>query len=336
VRRHGHAAHWVKKKNEFGTSRPEGWLPPSIQSKLDHHIRWIRRYLSALPADEAARIEVGRFDAHHMKDPSVRGGLYQKGPMYGEENVRAYVFARDNYTCRCCKAKAGTKRKDGSTVKLVAHHIDFRSKGATDNPERMITVCDQCHTTKAHQKGGILYDWMMQEKKVSRGYRDTVIMNILRVRLRQIFPDAIFTYGNITAADRKRLKLDKTHANDAVAIAAHNLETITDNCDTVYYKQLRKQKRSLHEANPRKGLKAKNTEAKRHKKNTPCAGGFWLNDKVRFKGKKGCISGFTNGGAYVKDIHGDYLRMDGKKYLQVPLSMLKLICHNNNWSVQVG
>ena len=33
--------HWQKKKITFTSKRPKGWLPPSLQSKTDHHIRWI-------------------------------------------------------------------------------------------------------------------------------------------------------------------------------------------------------------------------------------------------------------------------------------------------------
>ena len=117
------------------------------------------------------------------------------------------------------KKKAGTIRKDGTVVKLTVHHTLFRSRGATDNPKYLASVCDACHTTEAHKPGGILYEWMEQEKQFTRGLRDAAFMNILRRRLFQAFPEATFTYGNITAADRKRLLLPKGHANDAIAIS---------------------------------------------------------------------------------------------------------------------
>ena len=131
VKRNGHMTHWKKETGYFNTNRPEGWLPPTIQSKVDQHIRLTKRYINGLPPDTVVRIEVGRFDVQHMENPEIRGKMYQQGSMYEYENVKAYVFARDNYTCRCCGKKAGTKRNDGSTVKLVAHHIDFKSKGCS-------------------------------------------------------------------------------------------------------------------------------------------------------------------------------------------------------------
>ena len=214
--------HWRKVKTTTQSPRPERWLPPSLQSKCDHHFRIIDRYLKYLPDSITKNlvIEVGRFDMAHMNDPTIHGEMYQRGPMYDTENLRAYIFARDGYKCACCKAKAGSiRKKDGTSVKLIAHHIQFRSRGATDNPKYMISVCDHCHTTKAHQPGGILYSWMEKNKKVTRGLRDATFMNILRRRLFDRFPQAAFTYGNITAVDRKRLLLPKSHANDAVAIS---------------------------------------------------------------------------------------------------------------------
>ena len=92
-------------------------------------------------------------------------------------------------------------------------------------------------------------------------------MNILRRRMWKAFPEAAFTYGNITAADRKGLLIEKSHANDAVAIAAHGMELIRNSTETTFYKQLRKQKRSLHEATPRKGRREPNRTAKRNRKN---------------------------------------------------------------------
>ncbi|MFR3157947.1 MAG: RRXRR domain-containing protein [Anaerobutyricum soehngenii] len=188
--------HWRKVKTTTQSPRPKGWLPPSLQSKCDHHFCIIDRYLKYLP-DSITRnlvIEAGRFDMARMNDPMIHGEMYQRGPMYDAENLRAYIFARDNYQCACCKAKAGTTRKtDGTTVKLVAHHILFRSQGATDNPKYMVSVCDHCHTTKAHQPGGVLYSWMENNKKVTRGLRDATFMNILRQRLFARYPQAAFT-----------------------------------------------------------------------------------------------------------------------------------------------
>ena len=97
----------------------------------------IDRYLAFLPdcISKNLVIEAGRFDMARMQDPSVHGELYQRGPMYDAENLKAYVFARDGYRCTCCGQKAGFIRKDGTAVKLRVHHVLFQSRGCHGQPE---------------------------------------------------------------------------------------------------------------------------------------------------------------------------------------------------------
>lgn len=225
--------HWKKQKNTFTSKRQAGWLPPSLQSKTDHHIQWIRKLLHLLPEGYRLSIELGRFDPARMKDPGIHGELYQKGPQYDYENVRAYVLARDGYTCRVCKKKGG---------KLHVHHILYRSRGASDDPKYMAAVCSNCHTTENHLPGGILYQWMQEQKKFTRGLRDATFMNILKKRLRRAFPDAVFTYGNITKADREKLGLPKSHGNDATAIALvkTGVTSVRDEEPVIHIQQVRR------------------------------------------------------------------------------------------------
>ena len=329
--------HWKKQKSTFTSGRPEGWLPPSLQSKTDHHIRWIRKLQDLLPEGYCLSIELGRFDPARMKDPGIHGELYQKGPQYDYENVRAYVLARDSYTCRVCKKKGG---------KLHVHHVLYKSHGASDNPQYLVTVCSACHTTENHLPGGILYQWMQEQKKFTRGLRDAAFMNILRKRLMKAFPDAVFTYGNITKVDREKLKLPKSHRNDATAIALvrTGVTSVKDEEPVLYIQQVRRKKRSLHEETPRKGRKEPNRTATRNSKNTKAVtftkrrGGkktsvtACLFDRVELDGKKGWISGFTGTSCYMKDAEDNYIRTSGK-YNQVSLSKLRILHHCGNWVI---
>lgn len=317
--------HWHKVKNSVNTDRPEGWLPPSIQSKVDHHIRWINAFMDVLPRDTRLNIEIGRFDMARMKNPDIHNELYQRGPMYDMENVRAYVFARDNYTCQICKKKGG---------KLHVHHIDYRSEGATDNPERMATVCTDCHTPENHKPGGILYQWMVNNKRFARGYRDASFMNILRKRIFKAFPSATFTYGNITRADRIEMGLSKSHINDAIAIAMLGTDAKPAiSCQMLKYKQVRRKKRSLHEANPRRGRKVPNREAKRNSKNTKQIKNVCLYDRVKVNGKTGWVTGFTGTSCRIVDKEGCYITVSDK-YTQVPVLKVRVLHHCNNWLLQ--
>lgn len=327
---------WMKAKASFESPRPEGWLPPSIQSKADHHINWIRKFLNVMPVHTELVIETAKFDVQHMKDPDIRGDIYQKGRMYGYENVRSYVLAKFDYTCPVCGHKFDKDHKPRM------HHISMKKNGASDNPDELAPVCEKCHTAENHMNGAVLD--RLRKKLKRKEYREPAFMNTLRLRLFKAFPDAGFTYGNITSADRKSLGLPKTHANDAVAIAFHdqvlsgsvtkgNLE---DHVPVLSVRQVRKKKRSLYEANPRKGRKEPNRTAKRNPKNTKqvTAKGtqYFLYDEVECFGKRGFITGFTGtSGAYIQDMDGNYITIPDKVYKQVPLSGLKIKKHNNNW-----
>ena len=271
-------------------------------------------------------IEVGKFDIAKMINPNIEGVEYQQGQCAGYHDVRYFVFARDNYTCQVCG-----KSKDKI---LHTHHIVYKSLGGTDRADNLITICTDCHTSKNHKEGGVLYKWMKEGKKVKQ-YKEATFMNILRVRTYKKYPNAIITYGSITTPKRKELGLEKTHYNDAIAITG--IASIKENDNQIFcIKQFRKKKRSLHEAIARKGRKEPNRNQKRNKKNTKEKGGWFLNDKVVFQGKIGWIRGFNSTCAYIVDINGNYIQMPNKTYKQITLSKLEFLCHNNNWQYSVG
>ena len=223
--------------------------------------------------------------------------------------------------------------KGGKENPLHTHHKIFQSCGGSDRVDNQVTVCTKCHSYKNHQPGGILYEWMVNDKKLKQ-YKEPPFMNILRIRMFQRYPNAIFTYGSITTPDRKKLGLEKTHYNDAIAISG--IKLITENHDEVLaINQFRRNKRSLHEATARKGRKEPNRTAKRNNKNVDSCKGFYRNDKVSVLGKIGYIYSFTHNACRIKDKEGNYITLPNKSYTQVPLSQVKLLNHNNNWQYNV-
>ena len=314
-----------RKPRFLNRKRKEGWLPPSIEGKLDANFFWIDKFCSLVP-NPILHIEVGKFDIAKMINPNIKSVEYQQGQCAGYYDVRYFVFDRDNYTCQVCG-----KSKDKI---LHTHHILYKSLGGTDRADNLITICTECHTSKNHKEGGILYKWMKKGKKAKQ-YKEATFMNILRVRTYKRYPNAIITYGSITTPKRKELGLEKTHYNDAIAIT--DIASIKENVNQIFYiKQFRKKKRSLHEAIARKGRKEPNRNQKRNEKNAKEINGWYLNDKVVFRGKVGWIRGFSGTSAYIVDINGNYIQMPNKTYKQITLSKLEFLCHNNNWQYSVG
>lgn len=309
-----------RKPRFLNRKRTDKWLPPSLQNRINHTFHWIDRFSSLVP-DPILHIEVGKFDTAKMINPEINGVDYQHGQTYCFFDERYFVFARDNYTCQCCGKSKGKI--------LQTHHIIYRSNGGTNRVDNLITVCTDCHTSKNHQKGEILYKWQEEHKKVKQ-YKEPPFMNTLRQRIFDNYPSADITYGSETTPQRNEIGLEKTHYNDAITISG--IQTISENPDEwLLIRQFRKKKRSLHEGIPRKGRKEPNRTQKRNSKNTPHYRGFHLNDKVLVFGKAGYIYGFTGGGAYIKDSDNQYITLPNKSYKQVGILNPKLVCHNNNW-----
>jgi len=295
--------------------RPEGWLPPSVQSRIDNTVNWINKFYNLLPKCNLT-IEGAKFDIQKIENPNISGIQYQQGTMYEYRNKIAYLIAREK--CKCQYCKEGYKKGDGWRL----HHIWGKSK---DKPQDWALLHESCHK-EIHAKG--LEDILRTKK--SKSYKESTFMSIIRKRLFNLFPNAEFTYGNITFQDRLDLGLSKTHYNDAIAISG--IKSICNNPDSIFLiKQFRKKKRSLHEATARKGRTAKNIISKRNSKNTKEQSGIFLNDCVRVFDRIGFVSGFTSGGCYVKDIFDNYIKLQGKSYKQISTSFIEVISHNNNW-----
>ncbi|MGG0239945.1 RNA-guided endonuclease IscB [Bacillus rhizoplanae] len=302
-----------RKARFLNRKKKEGWLPPSIQSRVDNQIHWIEIFRSLLPSPKVI-VEVGKFDAQKLKNPDIQGTEYQQGDTFGFWNTRYYVFTRDNYTCQICKKKGGI---------LHTHHIIERCSGGSDMADNLVTVHDECHQ-QFHQ-GKIKHSF-----KKPKQYKETAFMNILRLQIMNRL-DCDITYGSYTTPTRKELGLSKTHVHDAIAIAHPTQLQEYDQSGEFRIKQFRKKKRSLHEATARKGRKTKNTSAKRNKKNTPHIDGIYLGDKVKVFGQIGFVTGFTGKMVYIQDIHGQYIQNPSKSYKQMKMSDMERIHHTNNW-----
>lgn len=315
-------ARWLNRK------RKNGWLPPSVQSKINATFMWIDRFCSLVPNPKLS-IEVGKFDIAKMINPNISGEEYQNGQCKDYYNIRYFVFDRDNYTCQVCKKKNKI---------LNTHHIIYKSCGGTNRADNLITVCTDCHISENHKEGGILYKWMKEKKKVRR-YKEATFMNIVRKRIYQKYPEARITYGSETTPKRKELGLEKTHYNDAIAISMINNIKIYLS-EYFYIKQFRKKKRSLHESIPRKGRSKKNTQNIRNNKNVKYRNGFYLNDKVKYNNIDCWIYGFAGGDKgkelVLRDINGAIIKTpERKSSVTVNNKNVQFVNHNNNWQYTI-
>ena len=80
--------------------RPEGWLPPSLQHRVDTTLTWVKRLIRYCPINSIS-VELVKFDLQKQENPEISGGEYQHGTLYGWE-VREYLLAKFNRTCQYC------------------------------------------------------------------------------------------------------------------------------------------------------------------------------------------------------------------------------------------
>lgn len=193
-----------------------GWLAPSLQHKLDTHVKFIDYLNSILPIKNIV-IEVANFDIQKIKNPDISGIEYQQGEQMNFWNVREYVLHRDGHKCQNPNCKNKSKEQI-----LEIHHIKYKSEGGSDAPSNLITLCNKCHTSPNHKKGKFLYDWCENGKKV-RGFRDATFMSMIRgyllEQLKEKYTNIKATYGYLTKNYRIEHGIEKSHFNDAFAIA---------------------------------------------------------------------------------------------------------------------
>ena len=186
-------------------SRKEGRLAPSIRSKFESHVRERNFVKSILPVSEW-RAELASFDIHKITNSEVSGIGYQNGNQKDFYNVKAYVLARDDYTCQYCKGKT----KD---PKLHCHHVIFRSQRGTDSPENLICLCNTCHD--ALHAGKIKLSGRKSKTK------HATEIGIIKSQIKKSGWNFTETFGYETKYKREQiLELPKTHYFDAVSICS--------------------------------------------------------------------------------------------------------------------
>jgi 5-methylcytosine-specific restriction endonuclease McrA len=207
--------------------KPDGWLAPSIQHKLDTHHKLIDRIKAILPIKKVV-IEVASFDIQKIRNPLIEGIEYQQGEQYGFYNLREYIFHRDGHNCQ----NPNCKNKSEQPV-LQVHHLGYwkNPPDRTDRPGNLVTLCDKCHNPKNHKLKGLLHGW---EPKVKPFKSETFMSTVRWSLIKGTGYEA--TYGYITKAKRSAFELSKSHQKDAFIIAggtnAHQMPVVALIADT--------------------------------------------------------------------------------------------------------
>lgn len=190
--------------------RPAGWLPPSLRSRVENTLTWVRRLRKYAPVT-AISLELAKFDTQKLQNPEIAGVAYQQGELFGYE-VRAYVLEKFNHTCAYCGA---------TDAPLEVEHIVPRSRGGSDRVSNLTLACRACNQAKGDRTAAEFGHPAVQER-AGRPLRDAAAVNATRWALwRELsalgLPVEVGTGGR-TRYNRARLHLPKSHWIDAACV----------------------------------------------------------------------------------------------------------------------
>ncbi|MDJ0583246.1 RNA-guided endonuclease IscB [Crocosphaera sp.] len=213
--------------------RTEGWLPPSLQHRVDTTLTWVKRLIRYCPVDSLS-IELVKFDlqkadatprretaqgnAHQeQENPEIRGVEYQHGTLYDWE-VREYLLTKFNRTCQYCKA---------TNQPFEVDHIHPRSQGGSDRVSNLTLACHDCNQAKGNQD---IKDFLKCKsdlanrilKQAKTPLKDAAAVNSTRWKLfnslKELGLPVETGSGGLTKFNRKRLKVPKSHWQDAACV----------------------------------------------------------------------------------------------------------------------
>lgn len=197
-------------------TRSQGWLPPSLLSRVNNVRTWYQRLLYRAPIAEA-HVETVRFDMHAMQRPGISGIEYQQGELAGYE-IRQYVLERGNHQCAYCGAK---------DVPLQIEHVRARSRGGSNRVSNLVPACEPCNVAKNAQSVEVfLKDRPAVLARVKAQLRqplsDAAAVNVTRYAIGEALKEyglpVSFWSGGRTKWNRTRQGYEKDHWIDAACV----------------------------------------------------------------------------------------------------------------------
>ena len=212
---------WKRVRNEHKEQGENGWIAPSLMSRVFNIETWTRRLYRVYPI-QALAIEDVKFDMQLLENPDIHGIAYQQGTLWGRE-IREYLLELTKRKCAYC-GKGGQR--------LEIEHIHPKSAGGSDNVDNLTMACKSCNEKKGNLYGEALKNELGEAfyKKVEAAKRkskkvlsDAAAVNTIRWKLRETLEATKLTVitgsGGKTAYHRNNAGLPKTHYYDAASVA---------------------------------------------------------------------------------------------------------------------
>jgi 5-methylcytosine-specific restriction endonuclease McrA len=206
-------------------TKPEGWIPPSLQSRVDNIAVWVRRLRLLCPITHIS-YENCKFDTQLMRNAEISGVEYQQGSLQGYE-VREYLLEKFNRTCCYCKQTG---------VPLEIEHIVPKSRGGTDRVDNLCISCHECNQAKGAMTAEE-FGYTDIQKQVKTALKDSAIINATRWKVYDALNATGLPVecgsGARTKMNRVSLGLGKEHYLDACCVGASTPNSLVFKANSV-------------------------------------------------------------------------------------------------------
>ena len=206
--------------NQTDTTRPKGWLAPSLKSRVNNIQTWFTK-LFKIANITTISMELVRFDTQLLENAEIAGVEYQQDELTGYE-VREYLLEKFNRTCAYCGAK---------DTPLEIEHITPRTRGGSNRVSNLTLACHACNQTKGSQTA-TEFGHPEVQAKAKQPLKDAAAVNatcwaIWRMLSATNLPVETGTGGR-TKFNRVTQDYPKTHWIDAACVGASGAKISID------------------------------------------------------------------------------------------------------------
>ena len=205
-------------------SRPKGWLPPSLQSRISNVITWVQRLARVCHITNIS-MELVRFDMQAMENAEISGVEYQQGTLQGYE-IREYLLEKWGRKCTYCGKE---------NIPLQIEHIIPKAKYTDNRVSNLCLACEKCNLAKGakdikdflKKKPDLLKKILAQAKAP---LKDAAAVNATRWelfhRLEGLGLPIECSSGGLTKYNRATRGREKTHWIDAACVGKSTPEAL--------------------------------------------------------------------------------------------------------------
>lgn len=228
------------RKPGYNNNRREGWLPPSLEARVNQIMSAVNKLIRLLPVT-AISTEHLKFDIQLMQNPEISGVEYQRGELYGYE-VKEYLLEKWGRRCAYCHAEG---------VPLEMEHIvprnPKRGPKGTDRVSNLTLSCEKCNDDKGNKQPEEWLEELKRSNKPKDQLRAKNLEEVMKNRKQPLVAAAMMNAtrwvlyerlkaiglpiecgtGARTKYNRIKMGLPKTHYFDACCVGESTPEAVT-------------------------------------------------------------------------------------------------------------